>query len=166
MPRGSSLRGDAGAGRRLAKERVKCALQRETSVLFFCAVCPKESHFLAILECTTPGRFQRRKVFWENEGFYFHPQIQHSGHFHSKPNEVYFFDISGNFELLGRPGQRLTFHPRSYRYQSFYLTRVDRKLPLIGEIQIMQSSNANVNNELFLTNIPIEIPETSSCVLS
>lgn len=168
LPNESPLHSDAGGARRQAKARIRCAMQRETSVLFFCAVSPKDHHYLAILECTTPARFQRRKDFWENEGFHFHPQVQHSGHFHAKPHQVYTFDINGNIEFLSGAGQRLTltFNPRSYKYQSFYLSRVDRKLSLIGEINIYESKPGEKKATEPLTNLPIDIPEQSKCILS
>lgn len=166
IPTNSPLYSDPASVRRVAKNKLRCALQRETSVLFFCAVCPKDSRFLVIVECTTPGRFQRRKAFWQNEGFFFHHYVKHSGHFHAKPNSEFGVDISGNVEFLSRPAKRLTlnFSPRSYKYQSFYMSRVDRKLPLIGEINIYESRDGR--GEEALTKLPVDLPEPSQCVLS
>lgn len=161
-----------GAAKRKAKEGIKGALHRETSVLFFYALCPKKDSYLAIFECTTPGRFQRRCEFWENEGFFFHPEVKHSGHFEARPNQSFSFDVTGNMEYVGNNSRKLklTFNPRSYKFQSFYLTRTDKTLPQIGELQVftnLPDAEAKTGNrEVLVTSLPIEIPLKSTCVIA
>ncbi|XP_052775601.1 serine/threonine-protein phosphatase 6 regulatory ankyrin repeat subunit A-like isoform X2 [Mya arenaria] len=165
LPHDSMLTTDSA--RRAARDRIRAALLRETSVLFFYAVCPKKDAFLTIFECTTPGRFRRRQEFWEREGFQFHPQVKHSGHFPAKPNQAFYFEVKGNVQLVGDSGRlmKLTFNPRSYKYQSFYLVRVQRRQPMIGEIVVTTSATDDVDGG-FVTSIPIEIPETGFCVIA
>lgn len=161
------LPGNASIGldtaRRLARERIRSALQRETSVLFFYAVSAKPDTYLTIFECTTPGRFRRRQEFWEKEGFIFHPQVKHSGHFPAKPNQTFFFEVKGNIDLVGDSGRvmKLTFNPRSYKYQSFYLTRVQKRQPMLGEIIVRTSGD--VTDGAYLTSVPVEIPDPGLC---
>ncbi|XP_052245742.1 serine/threonine-protein phosphatase 6 regulatory ankyrin repeat subunit B-like [Dreissena polymorpha] len=166
LPRGSKMTQEAG--KRQARDRIKAAILRETSVLFFCALAPKKDSFLTIFECTTPGRFQSRKEFWEREGFTFHPQLVHSGHFPAKPNETFYFDVKGNVKHVDYSvdvGRRkhLTFNPRSYKYQSFYVTRVQKGQPLIGELTVYKSPTGAGS---FLTSVPLEVMENKSCVIS
>lgn len=160
------------AAKRIAKEKIKSAMHRESSVLFFYAFSPKKDCFLTIFECTTPGRFQRRNDFWENEGFLFHPQVKHSGHFPARPNHTFSFDVTGNMEFLGYNSNKLklTFNPRAYKFQSFYLMRKDKNLPQIGELQVFsikEDSEAKTGGrEVLLTSLPIDIPLNSSCVIA
>jgi hypothetical protein len=160
------------AAKKKAKERIKSALHRETSVLFFYALCPKKDSHLVIFECTTPGRFQRRCEFWENEGFFFHPEVKHSGHFQARPNQSFSFDVTGNMKYVGNNSRKLklTFNPRSYKFQSFYLTRIDKNLPQIGEFQVftdLQDVEAKTGTqEVLVTSLPIEIPQANTCVIA
>ncbi|XP_045158377.2 serine/threonine-protein phosphatase 6 regulatory ankyrin repeat subunit B-like isoform X1 [Mercenaria mercenaria] len=170
IARNSSLTIDAA--KRMAKERIKSALHRETSVLFFYALFPKKDSYLVIFECTTPGRFQRRREFWENEGFFLHSEVKHSGHFEARPNQSFFFDVTGNMKYVGSNSRKLklTFNPRSYKFQSFYLTRINKNLPQIGEFQVF-TSLPNIeaktgNQEVLVTSLPIDIPQTTSCVIA
>ncbi|KAL4235985.1 hypothetical protein ACF0H5_004373 [Mactra antiquata] len=155
-----------------AKERIKSVLLRETSALFFYALCPKKDSFLTILECTTPGRFHRRREFWENEGFCFHSQVQHSGHFPAKPNQEFFFDVTGNIQFAGprSRGLRLAFNPRAYKYQSFYLTLVNKKEPAVGEIQVYTNTfndeTKKGTREIMVTGLPVDLPIQKSCIIS
>ena len=147
---------------------MSCALQRETSVLFFCAICPKDFKYLVIVECTTPGRFQRRKEFWENEGFYLHPYVKHSGHFHTTPRSVFVVNVCGNMEFFSESGCRLnlTFSPRSYKYQSFYISKVNKKAPFVGEVNIYETIDGKTPEDAPMTKLPIEIYEDKSCIMS
>lgn len=160
------------AARRVAKEQIKNALHRETSALFFYALCPKKDSYLTIFECTTPGGFQRRKEFWENEGFFFHAEIKHSGHFAARPNQSYSFDVTGNMQYVENNNRRLklTFNPRSYKFQSFYLTRVDKTKPKTGELQVytnqIEKEAKAGTKEVLITSIPVEIPVKSTCVIA
>lgn len=155
-----------------AKEKIKTVLLRETSALFFYAFCPKKESFLTILECTTPGRYQRRREFWENEGFHFHEQVKHSGHFAAKPNQEFFFDVTGNIQFAGASSKslRLSFNPRAYKYQSFYLTIKDKKVPHVGEIQVFTKTfDKEVKigaRDVLVTSLPMELPVQSSCAIS
>lgn len=162
--------------KRRAKDQIRRTLQRETSVVFFYAAVPKKNCFLTIFECTTPSRFRRRSEYWVNEGFSLHPHVRHSGHFVASPNQKYKFTVSGNLQHVGSAQKEfsLTFNPRAYKYQSFYLTKVIAKQPWIGEINVTTSGdlssrddrNRNTNNDSFVTSVPVEIPIGSNCPLS
>lgn len=159
--------------KRRAKEQIKRTMQRETSVVFFYAAVPKKDCFLTIFECTTPGRFKRRSEYWLNEGFSLHPHVRHSGHFVARPNQKYKFTVSGNLKHVGSEQKEftLTFNPRAYKYQSFYLTRVISKQPWIGEINVTTFGDSFEEKresfrDSFVTTVPVEITETGKCSIS
>ena len=160
--------------KRRAKNQIRHTKQRETSVVFFYAAIPKRNCFLTIFECTTPGRFKRRSEYWLREGFFLHPQVRHSGHFVARPNQKYKFTVSGNLQHVGTAPKdySLTFNPKAYKYQSFYLTKADKKLPWIGEINVTAQPRETAiredttNKDNFVTSIPVEIPPTSKCPIS
>ena len=163
--------------KRKAKNQIRRTKQRETSVVFFYAAIPKKNCFLTIFECTTPGRFKRRSEYWLREGFLLHPQVRHSGHFVARPNHRFKFTVSGNLQHVGTAQKdfALTFNPKAYKYQSFYLTKADTKQPWIGEINVTTSgtgsvvspdNNEQLKNETFVTSVPVEIPKLSNCPIS
>lgn len=157
--------------KRQTKDQIKRAMQRETSVVFFYAAIPKKNCFLTIFECTTPGRFKRRSEYWLKEGFLLHPQVRHSGHFVASPNQKYRFTVTGNLQRVGsaKTDFSLTFNPRAYKYQSFYLTKVLANQPWIGEINVTtfgDPSIPNKNKDFFVTSVPVEIPKLSRCPIS